>query len=535
MASQVTVIDARARRAVVKVTPGTYLTSVLEEVCQRMGLDASQYGMKNNNKVLDLSRTFRLSGLTSGAKLELVLQSRSPTVVSVALQVPDDTDNTKSVRLTEKFSSTTSLWQVLRQLETASTDGTRPARNLTARGVPRFAEGDSGGGTLCHEKPVLQIMGREISSLSDYQKTLGQLGFNNGSVVLRLNYRQSEQPLQSALEEMEEYLKPQIPPPQTSLVPDSSTLPQVNEPALATALVSETSSLPPPSNETADSTTSDAETQALATSSNKENSAPITEQPTSEAIPEDGSSGLAIAEEPQSTPTPSLKSGFRPVQVFAPPSGTAPQAARTAHNDADYEPTVEHAKAHQAALKRSTLNKRLPTDAEIAEQEAIQLQKLTAISSIEIKVRLPDQSSLVATFRSSDTSGDLYTFVEDALSESCRKPFLLSFFGLKGRISIPMEKSQKLISGLGMAGKVLVNFSWDGEAVQESMKGMTVLKEEFVRSAKPLEVKEVESVPMRMQQGESSTANDKSSEKRSAKDGGRSGPMPKWFKGLGKK
>ena len=40
-------------------------------------------------KQLDLSLVLRLSGLTSGAKLELVQLSRSPSVVTVALQLPE--------------------------------------------------------------------------------------------------------------------------------------------------------------------------------------------------------------------------------------------------------------------------------------------------------------------------------------------------------------------------------------------------------------------------------------------------------------
>ena len=46
MASHVTVIDTSARRAVVKTTPGKYLSDVLQEACTRLGLNASQYGLK---------------------------------------------------------------------------------------------------------------------------------------------------------------------------------------------------------------------------------------------------------------------------------------------------------------------------------------------------------------------------------------------------------------------------------------------------------------------------------------------------------
>lgn len=46
MASQVFVLDSRAHRATIKVTPGKYLTEVLEEACTKLGLNARNYGLK---------------------------------------------------------------------------------------------------------------------------------------------------------------------------------------------------------------------------------------------------------------------------------------------------------------------------------------------------------------------------------------------------------------------------------------------------------------------------------------------------------
>ena len=46
MAAQVTVIDPSARRQIVKVTPSTYLSDVLQEACTKFRLDANQYGLK---------------------------------------------------------------------------------------------------------------------------------------------------------------------------------------------------------------------------------------------------------------------------------------------------------------------------------------------------------------------------------------------------------------------------------------------------------------------------------------------------------
>lgn len=46
MSAHVVVIDATARRATVKTTPGKYLTDILQEACSKLGYSASQYGLK---------------------------------------------------------------------------------------------------------------------------------------------------------------------------------------------------------------------------------------------------------------------------------------------------------------------------------------------------------------------------------------------------------------------------------------------------------------------------------------------------------
>ena len=163
---------------------------------------------RNNNKTLDLSRTIRLSGLSSGAKLELIKLSKTPTAVSVALQLPEsEKEGVSNGRMTDKFASSISLWQILRSFESANAGGLNSQKNFTGRGVPSMVNGNSGAGRLYYEEPVLRIMGREYSSLTDLQKSLGQLGFNGGSVLLHLSFRASEVPLEQAQEEIEGYFR----------------------------------------------------------------------------------------------------------------------------------------------------------------------------------------------------------------------------------------------------------------------------------------------------------------------------------------
>ena len=109
--------------------------------------------------------------------------------------------------MTDKFASSTSLWQILRSFESANAGGLNSQKNFTGRGVPSMVSGNSGAGRLYYEEPVLRIMGREYSSLTDLQKSLGLLGFNGGSVLLHLNFRASEVPLEQAQEEIEDYFR----------------------------------------------------------------------------------------------------------------------------------------------------------------------------------------------------------------------------------------------------------------------------------------------------------------------------------------
>ena len=73
--------------------------------------------------------------------------------------------------------------------------------------MPSTDSGISGAGRLYYENPVLQIVGREYSSLADLQKSLSQLGFNDGSVLLKLSFSASSIPLEQAQEEVEKYFK----------------------------------------------------------------------------------------------------------------------------------------------------------------------------------------------------------------------------------------------------------------------------------------------------------------------------------------
>lgn len=85
----------------------------------------------------------------------------------------------------DTFASDTSLWQILRIFESKN----KMKYNFTERGVAATENGGtSGSGQLLYEKPVLNILGKEVSSLVDFQKTLSQFGINGGNVLSKSSH-----------------------------------------------------------------------------------------------------------------------------------------------------------------------------------------------------------------------------------------------------------------------------------------------------------------------------------------------------------
>ncbi|KAL8944567.1 MAG: hypothetical protein Q9216_000370 [Gyalolechia sp. 2 TL-2023] len=459
MASNVVVIDTSARRTTIKTTPGKILSDVLQEACNKFSLDASRHGLKHNNRNLDLSNPIRLSGLSPGAKLELVVISRSPSVVSVALQLPEEEcHGLPSGRLVGKHPSNTTLWKVLRTFEDAA-----PHRNYTGRGKTKTDAGRAGAGRLYHEAPILSMMSRELTSFTDLQKTLAQLGYNSGSVLLRLSFRASDAPLEEALEQMKQYFEPV----------------QSNEEAGSHATSSMINDIAQGTNEprTSDEDTS---TKPLPdTVLPTQEDALLTNVPSTQRAADD-----SIFHEP--TPPATDSSDPRQVTVYRPPSSSTPRAARQAFNEADYEPTIRHAKQHQARLQTAGRNRTLLSDKELAEKESTKAQKLAEIKDIQIRVRFPNQTIVERTFSSPDTARSLYEFARENLRNGS-EPFLLSYTSAKGNRTISPSSTERLISDLGMVGKTLINFSWDeGASVETRTK--PILREDLEAKARDIEI-----------------------------------------------
>lgn len=477
-------MHSNARTARIPTSPGTYLTDVRDDACKKFNVKPDQYTLKFNNKSINLSQQIRLANLPQGARLELVQSSRSPTVISVALQLPE---SEKSVRLTQKFASNTSLWEALRHFESDS----ETSYNFTQRGVPQISSnGTSGAGRLNYEMPVITVLPghRERSSFVELQQTLSQLGFDSGSVLLRLSFKNSGTPLEEAMAEISRYFKGTEEPPAAA------------ETASASGAHAESAgqfqSAPDPGNAAPEAMDSIAGTDG-------QNSPPepMDTEPTPAPEPQHASSepepnpalptsakGKSAASPPPTSPT------TQHIQIFAPPSSSTPQAARQAYNDADYIPTIEHAKAHQAALQSRTRNTRLPSDRELAEQESARLAKLTTIADrgVTLRIRLPDESQVVTRFGASaseDTAASLYAFVR-GLIEHADQPFLLRYIGPKGTPVVLKEGAERLVQDLRFSGREVVTFLWDERASPEARLARRILRREWLDRAQVLRVEE---------------------------------------------
>ncbi|XP_018417273.1 PREDICTED: tether containing UBX domain for GLUT4 [Nanorana parkeri] len=167
----VTVLAPNGRRQVVKVTAGTPLLQVLEEVCKKQNFNPREYNLKFQRTVLDLSLQWRFANLPNNAKLEMVSCSMQRagaecSKVRVALQLEDGT------RLQDEYQCSKTLWDVLVSF---------PQTKVCLDEVP------PGSVAVCI------YMRDEVSGESLLKQTsLLSLGLTGGSAIIRFVVRKND-------------------------------------------------------------------------------------------------------------------------------------------------------------------------------------------------------------------------------------------------------------------------------------------------------------------------------------------------------
>lgn len=504
MSSHVVVIATDLRRTTIKVSPGTYLSDVLAEACKKLGLDGDKYLIKHKQKQVDLSIPFRTSGLLAGAKLELVQKSKSPSAVQIALQIPQpEAKEIPGGRLIKKFPSDLSIWQVLRQFESGEASAGKNI-NITARGVAQTVNSEnSGAGQLYYETPVLNIMGRELGSFADFQKSLSQLGHNSGNVLIRLSFRRTDQTLYEAMEQIGTFFK-------------EEEKEKREEKENAAPTVSEDKPQDLPTDGDVPMTEALTETINNTAEAQQEAAPEATQDSTSSIQPETNNS------DPQSR--------FEPVNVFLAPTNSTPAAALAPVDESDFTPTVAQAQLHQARLLESSRNKRLLSDREIEEKEAAEQAKINAVKSVLIKVRFPDNTSSDWQVGPSDTGAFLYQAVRHVMANNGQS-FHLVIPGSKTVIKDDDTPKHNLIRAYKLSGRVLVSLVWNDDVPKEARK-QPFLKANFAQQGQAIKVPEIPTV----EDDKAGPSAVPQVQKAPAKEGGDGSgkKMPKWLK-LGKK
>ncbi|KAM0329888.1 hypothetical protein ACHAQA_004053 [Verticillium albo-atrum] len=508
MASHVTVIATDLRRTTVKVSPGTYMTDVLQEACKKLNLSSDKYLLKHKQKQVDLSVLWRQAGLIPGAKLELVQKSNTPSAVSVALQLPAPESNaTPNGRVVDKFPSDISVWKVLRQFETrVSSQGKN--LNLTARGVAQTAAGgQTGSGQLFYETPVLNIMGRELASFVDFQKTLSQLGYNSGSVLMRLSFRKTDKTLFESMTEISQFFADvEAEEKEAAAVPAAKTA--APEPAAQP--------------ESAVAAAGD----AAATQAAAPEAAQVPESASNQGVPPSGD-----AMEVDSTSTALPSDPLQPVGVFQAPTGTTIAAALVPMSETDFTPSIQQAQLHQARLLQSSHNKRLPSDKELEEKAQAEEAKLASVTSVPVKVRFPDNTSAQWVFGPEATGSILYDAVRSVMAHGGQK-FRLVLPGGKDIVKDSNGPNTLLIHDYKMTRSVLVNLVWD-DSVPSDVRKHPFLKGSVAQRATAVKVPDL---PKEQDADEGTKVVPSSKPEGSDRgDGGAGKKLPKWLKLPGKK
>jgi tether containing UBX domain for GLUT4 len=365
-------------------------------------------------------------------------------------------------------------------------------------------DGTSGAGRLHYEMPVITVMPghKEQSTFVELQQTLSQLGFDSGSALLKLSFKNSGTPLEEAMAQISHYFKTEQPAAvgaegaHAATSAQQSSIPNPDEaaPEATESVAGETvrNDEPDPEPEPMDVDTTPATKPAPEPEVSTENPATTSIENVSPAAALAAATSTA-ASAPSGSSGPSSTPSERPrnVQIFSAPTNSTPAAARNAFNENDYTPTIEHAKSHQAALQTKTRNTRLLSDKELEEQEKARQEKINAAAEKggALRIRMPDGTLIQMDLTKNDTADGLYDFVKDFL-EKKNEPFKLNYTGPTGRLVHIPQDNKRLIQDLRFFNNELITFQWAENASAEARASRNTLAQEWQAKAQTLKVEE---------------------------------------------
>ncbi|KAK9312970.1 hypothetical protein V1522DRAFT_405455 [Lipomyces starkeyi] len=159
---------------------------------------------------------------------------------------------------------------------------------------------------------------------------------------------------------------------------------------------------------------------------------------------------------PASSSSTAASAGSRSVAVYLPPDKT-PEPVND-YDESIYEMTTVRAKAYQSLL--TTKSRRLTEGGPMLTKELRQKQeaeKRAKVGKCEVRIRFPDQTQLLSTFNTTETIGDVMTFVRFSLVD----PMIPFYFFITPPRRVLADPSKTLVDDLGFGSREILYFAWD--------------------------------------------------------------------------
>ena len=175
MSTTINLLCPNSRRIQIKVQPNTKILDIIEEACKKQGFDSNEYCLIHQKKTLDITLSFRLSGIPNNGHLELRKLETGPRIfndVTIVLQLDDGS------RLSAKSFPPNSTY--LEDILNAYKDESDLLHVAFNEQLALETE----------TYPVFNYLNEQIIGLKQFkQTTLKDLGLINGRVIVRFGYK----------------------------------------------------------------------------------------------------------------------------------------------------------------------------------------------------------------------------------------------------------------------------------------------------------------------------------------------------------
>ncbi|KAK9453427.1 hypothetical protein V1511DRAFT_489697 [Dipodascopsis uninucleata] len=154
----------------------------------------------------------------------------------------------------------------------------------------------------------------------------------------------------------------------------------------------------------------------------------------------------------------------RKLSVYVPGTESKSGIPNLNEDDSIYEMTASAAKSYQNLL--TSKSQRLTEGRPLLTRELRQKQEMAkrmTVKSIELRIRFPDQSQLMSTFKPDETIGDVMTFVRFSLVD----PMLPFYFFTTHPRKEFRDPSKELVADLAFGSREIIFFTWDMDKIEE--------------------------------------------------------------------